>query len=141
MSKVSSSSQTTRAIIGRGYRNSSAGIHRIRHDQTDRKMNGAAREILSSSIVSQDSVQRSWIRTWGRSPPEGLAREALSRTVPQCPQIANAVSGSRIIHHWIAEPMSFPSLCSTPAGNARYGSSSGKEPSSAGNHSFIPYSP
>ena len=80
---------------------------------TDRKMTGPVQEILSSSIVSQDSVQRSWIRTWGRSPPQGLAREALSRTVPQCPQIANAVSGSSIIHHWIAELMSFPSLCST----------------------------
>ncbi len=48
-------------------------------------------------------------------PVEGLGREALSRTLPRCPQVANVGSGSSSIHHRIAGPMSFPSSCNAPA--------------------------
>eukprot|EP01043_Picozoa_sp_COSAG02_P014102 COSAG02_NODE_575_length_20117_cov_5.801139_16_plen_116_part_00 len=67
------------------------------------KKTGTVQESQSSSIVSQDSVQRSWIRTWGRSPPEGLAREAVSRKFHSVLrlQVQSLVQAAYLVLTWL----------------------------------------
>ena len=120
--------------VGSGYhnssdRNNSSGtIHRIQQSQTDQRQteqtefirfqSGFNRTLMVSGLGTQLCLV--WPEKRSASHP------------PMCPQNANAVCRSRTAHQWIAEPMRFPAMGGTRAADARYGSSSGKETTSAG---------
>ena len=126
-----------RAAVGRGHsnssgRNNSSGTsHRIQQSQTDQRQTEQNEFISFQSGFSQDSIER--LKTSGLGPQPALVwpEKRSASHPPLCPQNANAVCRSRTAHQWIAEPMRFPAMGGTRAADARYGSSSGKETTSA----------